>query len=339
MNERSLPINAKKILDKKMQLFLLLIIAASVIFSLPIPAGKASSNSYSYKLAVNEDGFTWVDITFQSTEGTGSSWVFVPKFSPWRNITLSGKIERLNLVDTKDIPEVGEDYYFYQALKFDFASTSSFQLKIQFNMTEGALIIEPRGIFFSPQIGFHPDSIGKAEILFPSNYRVKKELIASSSGISTYTTPDPNRVLFDLKDNLERLQIEFETAATEPAWKQLSQSVFSFRTVERYENYASQILALFNAAYTDFTDLFNVTLKNIDVQFFIPDFEIFLSVGGYVPFTGQTMGEININIFFVRAVNGTIQVSRYMSLFTTFCGKQGYPLIFSYGFMKALRNL
>ncbi|MFB0567198.1 MAG: hypothetical protein ACETVM_01240, partial [Candidatus Bathyarchaeia archaeon] len=209
--------------------------------------------------------------------------------------------------------------------EFSFVSGSSFQMKIQFNMTEGALIIEPRGIFFSPLTGFHPDSAGKstAEILFPSNYKVKEEFIASSSGISTHTTPNSNSVLFDLQDNLERLQIEFETAATEPTWKQLNQSVFNFRTAKRYEHYASEILTLFNAVYDDFTDLFNVTLEDIDVQFFIPEFDMLLSVGGYIPFIEQTLGEININIFFVRAVNGTIQAIALHELVHHFLWKAG----------------
>jgi len=323
MKESSLCRNAKKISDKTPQLFLLLTLAASVILSFPIATGQSSSDSYSYKFTVNDDGFTWVDVTFQSTHDTGSSWVIVPKFSPWNNVTLSGEITESKLDETQNY--VGEDYYFYQVFEFSFVSGSSFQMKIQFNMTEGALIIEPRGIFFSPLTGFHPDSAGEstAEVLFPSNYKVKEGLIASSSGISTYTVPNSNRVLFDLEDNLERLQIEFETAATEPTWKQLNQGVFSFRTAKRYETYASEILTLFNVVYDDFTDLFNVTLEDIDVQFFIPDFETLLSVGGYVPFTGQTMGEININIFFVRAVNGTIQAIALHELVHHFLWKVG----------------
>ncbi|MFQ6086414.1 MAG: hypothetical protein ACE5OV_00040 [Candidatus Bathyarchaeia archaeon] len=324
MNGSSLPINVKKTLEKTVRLFLLLIVAVSVMVSLPTATGKSSSNSYNYKFTVNEDGFTWVDITFQSRESTGSSWVFVPKFSPWKyTVTPPGEITESKLDETQDY--VGEDYYFYQVFEFFFVSESSFLMEIQFNMTEGALIIEPRGIFFSPQIGFPPDSVGeaKAEVLFPSNYRVKEEFIASSSRITTYTVVSSNRVLFDLQDNLERLQIEFETAATAPTWKQLSQGVFSFRTVERYENYAFQILTLFNAVYDDFTDLFNVTLEDIDVQFFIPEFETLLSVGGYVPFSGQKMGEINVNIFFVRAVNGTIQVIALHELVHHFLWKAG----------------
>ncbi|MFQ6074218.1 MAG: hypothetical protein ACE5KC_03255, partial [Candidatus Bathyarchaeia archaeon] len=316
--------NAEKIFRKTLQLSLLLVISASVIATLPTANGKPSSNSYNYKFTVNEDGFTWVDITFQSAEDAGSSWVIVPKFSPWKyDITPPGKITDSKLDETRNYVE--EDYYFYQVFEFSFASESSFQMKIRFNMTGGALIIEPRGIFFSPLIGFHPDSVGKssAEVLFPSNYRVKEEFIASSSGRTIHTVVGSNHVLFDLRYNLERLQIEFETAANEPTWKQLSRSVFSFRTVERYENYASEILTLFDAVYDDLTDLFNVTLESVDVQFFVPDFETLLSVGGYVPFTGRELGEININIFFVRAINGTIQVIALHELVHHFLWKAG----------------
>ena len=315
--------STKNVLNKTIQIHLLFIVVTSVVVSLPVATGEPAHDSYNYKFIVNEEGFTQVNITFQSTKNTGSSWVFVPKFSPWTNLTTSGRITEYNLVNTKD--KVGEDYYFYQVFNFSFNSESSFQMEVQFNMTEGALIIEPRGIFFSPQIGFHPDSIGEsqAEVFFPSGFTVNEELIASSSGISTYTVVDSNSVHFELQGNLERLQIEFETAPTEPTWKQLNQSVFSFQTVHRYENYASEILTLFNTVYDDFTDFFNVTLEDIDVQFFIPEFETLLSVGGYVPFTGQTMGEININIFFVRAVNGTIQAIALHELVHHFLWKAG----------------
>jgi hypothetical protein len=314
----------KNILNKTIRVCLLFIAVTSVV-SLPVATGEPSPDSYNYKFIVNEDGFTQVNMNFRSTRNTGSSWVFVPKreFTSWTNITISGGITGYNFVDTKD--KVEEDYYFYEVFEFSFVSEGSFEMIIQFNMTEGALIIEPRGIFFSPQIGFNPDSIGESqvEVFFPSSYTVNEELIASSSGMSTYTLVNSSSVLFDLQDNLERLQIEFETAATEPTWKQLNQSVFSFRAVKRYENYASEILSLFKGVYYNFTDLFNVTLEDIEVQFFIPEFETLLAVGGFIPFTGGTLGEININIFFIRAVNGTIQAIALHELIHHFLWKAG----------------
>lgn len=315
--------STRNVLNKTIQVYLLFVVVTSVVASLPAATGEPSPDSYNYKLMVNEDGFTQVDVTFQSSSNTGTSWIVVPKFSSWSNVTLSGEITQSRLDETQSY--LGEDYYFYQAYVFYYASESSFEMKVQFNMTEGALIIEPRGIFFSPLIGFHQDAVGKskAEIFFPSNYRVKEQLIASSSGKSTHTVVNSSSVIFNLQSNLERLQIEFETAATTPTWKYLNQSVFRFKTVRRYENYASEILTLFNTVYADFTNLFNVTLENIHAQFFIPEFETLLAIGGFIPFTGQRLGEININIFFVRAVNGTIQAIALHELVHHFLWKAG----------------
>jgi hypothetical protein len=301
MNEISLLIGAEKILGRAKHPFLLLIVVSSVIVSLPMTTEGSSSDSYNYRFTVNKDGFTSVNMTFKSAKTEGSSWVLVPKFSPWQNITLSGEVTAYSFSDTTS--KVGTDLYFYQVLEFSFTSASSFRMKIQFNMSEGALIIEPDGMFFSPQIGFDPKSTGKAEVIFPSNFSVQR---VASSGKSHYTIAK-NRVSFDLVDNVVRLQIGFTTGGT-PKWKQINQGVFNFQTVERYENYAHEILSLYNKTYDYLTDLFNVTLGTVKVQFFIPEFDMLLSVGGYIPFTNQTMGEININIFFVRAVNGTIQV-------------------------------
>jgi len=312
--------------NKKISVYMLLVLIISVFNGLQVTKTEAFfSDSYNYKFTVDEDGFTQVNITFTSSRAEGESWVFVPRFSPWRNFTLSGVIEWLEVVNTTQIKGVEDEYYFYQALKFGFASTSSFKMEIRFNMTGGALIIEPRGIFYSPQIGFDPFSLdgSKAEVLFPATFKVKSGLVASDSRKSTYKIASPNHVIFSLGSHIERLQIEFETAKTEPSLKPLNQSIFSFSVPERYESYAQDILSLYDAVYDNFTDLFNVTLESVNVQFFVPEFETLLEVGGFVPFTGKTLGEININIFFIRAVNGTIQTIALHELVHHFLWKAG----------------
>jgi hypothetical protein len=312
--------------NKAFRVYMLFIIVVSISANLPIATAKPS-DFYNYKFIVDENGFTQVEITFFSTRSQGESWVFVPKseFSPWTHTTENGEIT-YTLVNTKE--KVEEDFYFYEVFDFSFvrkSSLNSFQMKIRFNMTGGALIIEPRGVFFSPQIGFDPNSLGdsKAEVLFPPDYEINKALIASSSGKSTPQLLSSRHVIFTLRSHVERLQIEFETAAREPIWKPLNQSVFSFNAVERYESYAQEILNLYDTVYEDFTELFNVTLESVDVQFFIPEFETLLTVGGFVPFSGQKLGVININIFFIRAVNGTIQGIALHELVHHFLWKAG----------------
>lgn len=297
----------KKCMIYKLSTPLLLIMAMvslSVSF-LPV-GGLATSDVYDYKFTVDEDGFTQIQVDFRSSNAEGTSWVFVPKFSDYIEVVSSGLIVHSETVDTNQV--VDEDYYFYQAFRFSFTSSGSFNMTLQFNITGGALIIEPRGMFFSTQIGFDGNSRGRAEVFLPPASNIG-EAVALGTESHDPSEKGLNFVRFEpLDENLVRLQIEFTTNVTEPSWSTLEQGVFSFRTVERYEKYASDVLELFDLVYNNLTNLFNVTLDSVNVTFFIPDFETFLSVGGYVPFTGGKLGDIHINIFFVRAVEGTIPI-------------------------------
>ena len=287
---------------------------------LPV-AGLATSDVYDYSFTVDEDGFTQIEVDFKSPKAHGTSWIFVPKFSDYVKVVSSGLIVHSETVETNQV--VDEDYYFYQAFRFSFTSSGSFDMTIQFNITGGALIIEPRGMFFSTQIGFDGDSRGKAEVFLPHASKIG-EAIALGTESHEPSEKGLNFVLFDpLDENLMRLQIEFTTNVTEPSWLTLEQGIFNFRTVERYERYASDVLGLFNLVYNNMTNLFNVTLESVNVTFFIPDFDTFLSVGGYIPFTGGKLGNIHINIFFARAVEGTIEIIALHELAHHFLLKAG----------------
>jgi len=258
---------------------------------------------------VDRDGSTTINVAFESSDTTGSSWVFVPKFSNWSESVTVGSVTQRQTVETSQVPGVSEDYYFYEAFKFSYRSSSGFfKMNVQFSMSTGALIIEPRGIFYSPQIGFdNTYTTGRAEVVFPRGYTVK-EAIASGSSNYSPTQTTANSVSFSLQENIMRLQVEFSTDVRTPTFTTINEGVFTFEAVKRYENYARDILRVFTSVYGNLTRLFNDTLTNVEVRFFIPDFDTFLSVGGYVPFTGGEIGEININIFFERAVNGTTEL-------------------------------
>jgi len=285
-------------------LLILIVISLATFF----PSGTAApSSSYSYRFVVDRDGVTSISVGFESSDTTGSSWVFVPKFSSWSKSVTSGSVTQSQTVETNQV--VDEDFYFYQAFQFSFKSSAgSFGMSIQFSMSTGALIIEPRGMFFSHQIGFEPHSTGSAEVAFPSGYTVTQAIASGENNYSPTQTSAHSVSFNPLQENIMRLQVEFSTDVSKPVLTTINQGVFSFKAVKRYEDYARGILSVFNSVYSNLTRLFNVTLTNVEVQFFIPDFDTFLSVGGYVPFTRGKIGEININIFFVRAVNGTIEV-------------------------------
>jgi hypothetical protein len=290
-------------------------------------ATASPSSSYYYKFTVDTEGFTNVEVNFGSTDASGLSWVLVPKFSSWNYTVTSGSILQQQPVDTSQV--MTESLYFYQAFKFSFTTISdSFAMTVCFGFPSGALIIESRGIFFSPQIGFQKSSSGKAEVLFDNALTVNP-VNAIAIGSHTYAlivTPDLHHVLLDpLPENLLRLQMEFTTNLSTQSTTLTSQNgVFTFTSPNRYLNYASNILNLYDRLYNNYTHLFNAYLTPpVGVQFFLPSFSEFLSVGGFTPFTKAGAGEMNVNVFFIRAVNGTVEVIAAHELVHHFLTKAG----------------
>ena len=312
-------------------LCLISVIVLSTMSSVLILNGKTqATSSFYYKFTVDGDGFTNVEIGFSSTSQTGSSWVFVPKFQNWTRTLSSGTITQSQIVSTDQVPGFSENLYFYQGFIFSYQSAQGlFNMTIRFDFNNGALIIEPRGVFYSPYIGFQPNSDGQAEIFFPSNFNVDPSLAMVIGATRSYsvTSAQSNHVLTNLPENVVRVQIEFNTQLTAPditSLKNADNHTFTFDSVTRYNDYAKTLLTFFDRIYTNFTSLFNVTLDNVVLQWFLPDFQSLLAVGGFVPVVaGERLGEININVVFIRAVNGTSEVIAAHELVHRFLGKAG----------------
>lgn len=315
--------------SKFFQISLLIIIVVLLTSgSLVLDVKASPASAYNFRFNVNREGFTNVEINFYSTDVSGESWVFVPKFSRWNHTVTHGQIDpALNeTVETDQV--VSQKYYFYQAFRFRYQAIDFFNMTIQFDFENGALIIEPRGVFYSPQIGFQTNSDGRAEVLFDDSLQVNpdKAIAAGATGNYPASEVQLNRALFNLLDNIARIQIEFSSETSTPELLTLKSSdneTFTFKTVTRYQSYAHDVLRLYDNVYSNFIRLFNVTLDNVDVQWFLPDFETLLDVGGFIPFTGEQLGEININLFFIRAVNGTVEVIATHELTHHFTKKTG----------------
>ncbi len=328
MNEACLDL-LKKLVPKVFQVPLLIIVVFSLVTSSVIIDGKAARpSSYNYKFTVDREGFTDVEINFTSTIAQGASWVFVPKAPAiWNYTVTKGTLSQPEVVETDQV--VQQSSPFYQAFKFRYEAVGTFNMTIRFGFRNGAMIIEPRGVFYSPWIGFQwPDSDGNALVVLANEFQVDRSLAVVVGAVGTYpaTSFKGHQVFFLLPENQVRLQVEFRVGFETPQFTTLRSSdneTFTFKVVTRYTDYAQSILNLYDRIYGNFTRLFNATLDNVTVQFFIPDFETLLSVGGFVPFTGEELGEININVFFVRAVNGTIEVIAAHELVHRFIGKTG----------------
>jgi len=313
-------------------ILLVVVVFASVTSNSFIRNGNASpSSSYLYKFTVDREGFTAVEISFSSTDATGESWVFIPKDHRWDLfVEPGGEIVQSETVATSQV--IDKNLYFYQAFTFRYQSNGLFNMTIKFDFDNGALIMEPRGIFYSPQIGFRPDSNGKAEVLFDENFQVNDPRLAVVQGSTTsYQARDEDvelhRVLFLLQENVVRLQVEF-SIDSEPAITTLrsgDNKTFVFNTIARYETYARNVLRFYDKIYNQTTRFFNVTLDDVVVQWFLPDFQSLLAVGGYVPIFTGGLGEININIVFIRTVNGTVEVIATHELIHRFLDKAGIP--------------
>jgi len=308
---------------------LLIIVSPSVISGSLVWNGKGSpSSNYFYKFNVDRQGFTTVEINFNSTDTTGDSWVFVPKNHPWNfSVAPGGRIVQSEIVATDQVIE--QNLYFYEAFAFRYQSSGFFNMTMKYDFDNGALIMEPRGIFYSPQIGFNLNSNGNAEVLFNYNFRVNPDLAMVIGANTNYPAErdkiDTNRVLFTLQENVVRLQVEFSIEAT-PDLIELKSSdnkTFTFNTVSRYESYSRRVLRFYDRIYNETARLFNVTLDNVVVQWFLPSFQSLLTVGGYVPIFTGGLGEININIAFIRTINGTVEFIAAHELVHRFLGKAG----------------
>ncbi len=310
---------------------LVIVIILSIASSaLVFDVKSQASSSYYYTFNVDGDGFTNVEINFSSTSQTGSSWVFIPKYQNWTHTLSSGAITQSQIVATNQVSGFSDDLYFYQAFKFSYQSAhGSFNMTIRYDFENGALIIEPRGIFYSPYVGFQANSDGQAEVFFPSSFDVNPNLAAVIGSTRSYsvTSAESSHVFTDLPENVVRIQVEFSTQLTTPSITSLKSAdnhTFTFNSVTRYNDYARTILAFYDRIYSNYTALFNVTLDDVVLQWFLPDFQSLLAVGGYVPVVaGESLGEININIVFIRAVNGTTEVIAAHELVHRFLGKAG----------------
>lgn len=299
-----------------------------MVFSSPEPQGHVD-----YWFIVDEDGSTHVRIIYKSNMENGSSWMFVPRFSEWLNYTVSGRVFEWSVEEPEKY--VGAEYYFYNILSFSFFSEGSqFEMVVGFNFSTAAIIIEPNGMFYSPQIGFSRGSIFKASVIFPSAFRINRNeaLALGASGSYGPSYLNSTFALFEnlpSSENLLRIQIGFSAPNKKAEMFSFESGIFRFETVKRYESYAKSILELYNATYETLTDLFNVTLRSngsadsLIVRFFIPDFNSLMSIGGYVPFSGKSMGDIYINFMFTRYVEGYLEVIALHELIHHFLWRAG----------------
>jgi len=195
---------------RKIFLFLLVFILIVTYGFSPLPVSSQSSGTVKYLFKVDDEGSTFVNILYYASQDQGSAWILVPKFSPWINRTLKGKVTEWSLLDSYEL--AGFENPFYEALWFSFKSTGGeFEISIQYNHSLAAMIIEPNGIFFSPQIGFEKGNKAEITVVFPKGFIINRNEAVAFGSNSTYppSSIDQNENLLSFnipeKENLLKL--------------------------------------------------------------------------------------------------------------------------------------
>ncbi len=293
-----------------------------------LSVSSQNADTVKYVFQIDEDGLTLVNVFYHTTQDQGSTWILVPKFSRWINKTLRGRVIEWSLRDPYEI--AGFSTPFYEALFFSFRSDGKeFEINIYYNHSLAAMIIEPNGIFFSPQIGFEKGNKAEITVMLPKEFIIRKDEAVAFGSASVYhpssIDQDKNMLCFSIPEteNLLRVEIGFETKKKSADLIELHSGIFTFETVPRYVEYARHILEFYNETYVDLVDLFNVTLENARVLFFLPEFDLLLNIGGYVPFISEKLGDIHINIVYTRTVEGQIEVIALHELVHHFLWKAG----------------
>lgn len=310
-------------------LILLVVLFIQYQFITPIIAGFSSpiyEGAFIYEFKVDEEGNAHVKITYSSSLLRGSSWVLIPKFINWTSSIVRGNLLSWTTDDS--------EYYFYKILSFNFTSDrTGFEIVVEYDFPLAAIVVEsesPHGIFYSPQIGFEPGNYFEATIIFPEKFRARtNEAIAlgSRDAYRADESSDTNRILFKnipSNENLLRIQVGFDLICDKIDMTVLRNGIFEFITVARYEKYAQKVMDFYNATYDALVNIFNVTLDHVRVRFFIPDFYELMKIGGYTPFSGrEQLGDIYINMIFVRYVEGYLEVIALHELIHHFMWRAG----------------
>lgn len=262
---------------------------------------------YTYDMAFDHDGFTTVNILYDSgSVGSGTSWVAVPKnFTETSMLALKGTTTSVKRVTYRSA-DTGGAHPFYDNLTFSYTSDGEpFSMRLSYNMTGGAMIVEPNGFFFSPQIGVPSSSSVQAVLTFPDGVESLNEIQPTPVQVETYFSRP--QVLFNLPSE-SRVAVTF-TVSWARQTSHVREGKVEADVPSRYLDLGTRMVGLYNRAIPLMDELFNSTVDRISMQFFIPSTLPQLSIGGYTPIDPSSFqtGSIYLNLFYFRALSGTME--------------------------------
>ena len=277
-----------------------------VIFIVPVLAQEPSPK-YTYDMAFDHDGFTTVDILYDSgAVGSGVSWVAIPKnFTETTMLALKGTITSVRRVAYQS-GDGGGAHPFYDNLTFSYTSSDGpFSMRLRFNMTRGAMIVEPNGFFYSPQIGVSSSASVRAVLTFPDGVESLDEIQPTPLRVDTYFSKP--EVVFSLPSE-SRIAVTF-TVSWARQTSHIREGKVEADVPSRYLDLGTRMVELYKKAIPLMDALFNGTVDRISMKFFTPSTLPQLSIGGYTPIDPSSFqtGSIYLNLFYFRAQSGTME--------------------------------
>jgi hypothetical protein len=285
---------------------LLVAIAVCLFLTSSVPAlAQAPAETYAYNMTFDHDGFTTVEILYNSgLAGSGASWVAVPgNFTETAVTAVKGTVTSMTRVPYR---VGGRAHAFYDNLTFSYVSGDEpFSMRLRFNMTQGAMIVEPNGFFFSPQIGVPSYAKVGARLILPDGVEELNEVQPSPTLVDNVGS---RLELFFNPGSESRIAVTF-TVSWPKQTSHIRDGMIDAEVPSRYSDLGRQMIALYGEAVPLMNDLFNNTVNGISISFFTPLTLPELSIGGYTPVEPSSLqtGVIYLNLFYFRALPGTME--------------------------------
>lgn len=301
-------------------------LAVSIALLIVVLQPVAADKSFRYSFDVDEEGCTNVTIVFTDTE-SGSSWLLVPKseIDELHIYTWSGEVLS---VEYEDFIEGGEENPFYYVMRFSYKADDIFNMTLTYPMPYGALVMEPNAIFISPRVTHENTGYTRTITRLPVTATTSEDRVTSFSGIISDVSVEKSKqgVLVEASiSSDDRVVVEYDVPP-DGGEEVLQVENFVFEVPSRYVDYAVKVLDTLNESYPLFRDIFGVDLEHVEVRFFVPSIEdLRAGLEGYVPFEGEQLGAIHLNLLYIRGVEGFLEVIALHELTHHFLWAIGVP--------------
>jgi hypothetical protein len=279
-----------------------LMVALLLSHILPLTASPLEATTtpeLNYECSVNEDGFAIISAAFSDPRPSASAdfWMLVPKnASEYQITTISGEITSQRLLSAASAG--GGEYVFYSNLSIQYAGP--LELNVKWNMSYASLVVEPNAFFFSPAIGFSPGVRTRFKVMLPGSMSYVTQMShtpVSRSGSTFVFEPE----------NHDRIAMAYVVSG--PAQDvEITSTHFRFEVPKRYEQIGRRLSSFYEDASRPLDALFNTSLTEVNVRFFVPSTLSDISTAGFVPIeSAYRLGTIYLNVFYVRTERGYME--------------------------------